>query len=133
MQSIFTGRGNGGRIRTLLSGTPASRCRSLFKRAAIIGEAFDQAADEIMRPGVRNILSPPRHIHDSIAFEHAELEIVEKQNFHTCSSKIIPRDITEMQARQQAEKRSFENSDRSSLPAILAHCPAVQAREILTE
>ena len=71
MQSMLTGLGNGGRIRTLLSGAPLPAAGSLLQRAAVIREALDQTADQVVRPGVRDVLHHLRHVHDGIAVQHA--------------------------------------------------------------
>ena len=58
--------------RTLAVGGP------FLQRAAVIAEALDQSADEIVRPGVRDLTHHRRHIHHSVALQHAKLEIIEE-------------------------------------------------------
>jgi len=71
MQSMFTGFGSGGRMRTLLSGIPLLAAAVFFERAAIVPKALDQPADQVVRPGVWNIAHQLRHVHDRIALHHA--------------------------------------------------------------
>ena len=67
MQSILTGLGSGGRIRTLSSGTPVPAGGRLLKRAAVVRKALDQTADQVVRPGVRDVAHHLRHVHHGIA------------------------------------------------------------------
>ena len=84
MQSMLTGRGSGGRTRTPASGTPVPSRDGLFELRPVLGEALDQAADQIVRAEMRDILHDGGDIDDSVAFEHAQLVVIEVQDLH-CS------------------------------------------------
>ena len=70
-------------MRTLASGMPwpcAAACSSLL---AIAREALDQAVDQVARPDMRDVLHDGGDIDDGVvAFQHAELEVVEIEDFH---------------------------------------------------
>jgi hypothetical protein len=50
----------------------------VFELFAVIAEALDQADDQIVRTGMRNVLHHRRHVNHAVALEDAELEIIEK-------------------------------------------------------
>jgi hypothetical protein len=54
----------------------------LFQFGPDLRKSLDQAADEIVRPGVWDIRDHFRHVHHGVAPEHAQLEIIKEQNLH---------------------------------------------------
>ena len=82
MQSILIGRGSGGRIVTLSSGDGAAAAGRLLDPIAIVGPAFDDAIDEIVRPEMRHVLDRGHDVHDDVILEHTKPEIIEKQDLH---------------------------------------------------
>ena len=82
MQTMLSGRGSGGRMRTLKA-QRRCRCRRLLRACLVFAEALDQAADEVMRAGVRDVAHDVHHVdHGVVALQHAELEIVEEEQLH---------------------------------------------------
>ena len=59
---MLTGRGNGGRIRTLVERRTRAGGGRFFQRAAVIREALDQTADQVVRPCVRDVAHHLRHV-----------------------------------------------------------------------
>ncbi len=80
MQSMLTGFGKGGRMRTLATGTPWPFAAGVLDLRAIGGKALDQPIHQIARPGMRNVAHYGRDIdHGIVALQHAKLKIVEVQ------------------------------------------------------
>ena len=136
-----------------LKRNPVAGAGSLLQRAAVVAEAFDQPADQVMRPGVRDVLHESRHVNDGIAVQHAEFEIIEKQNLHllllesrpgyyeyvtVCSTKIgeirqVQTAHTQRRFGGVAGSRTRWKQCRQQSTSDPAHRPAIQAREIFAE
>ena len=84
MQSMLTGRGNGARTRTPATAHARAARDRLFELRPVFGKPLDQSVDQIVRAEMRDILHHGGDIDDSVAFEHAQLVVIEVQDLH-CS------------------------------------------------
>ena len=56
--------------------------RRLLQSRPILGESLDQPVDQIVRAGMRDVLHHGRDVDDGLAFDHAELVVVEVHQLH---------------------------------------------------
>ena len=65
MQTMLIGLGSGGRMRTLATRHALPLGGRLLELGPVLGEALDQAADQVVRPDVRDVLHDRRDIDDA--------------------------------------------------------------------
>src|ERR1051326_3826447 len=98
MQTMVVGFGRGGRTRTPLTRprlTPPGRALAhpahlprlalpgrVLDLLAVVAEAGDEPTHEVAGADVGDVLHRVRDVHHLVAAEHAELEVVEEQQFH---------------------------------------------------
>ena len=84
MQSIFTGRGSGGRIRTDASSRPEA-CPTLPRSVERIAPSFDDARDDVLWVGSENVTYEPGHVYHRRVSKDSEFVVIKKEKPHACS------------------------------------------------
>src|SRR5438094_2113229 len=73
---------------TLFRSAGAARDRR-FQASCVVRPPLDQPADQVVRPGVRDVLHRVRHVDHGVALEHSQLEVVEEQQLHGCLLRVV--------------------------------------------
>ena len=67
---MLPGFGSGGRMLARCdSGTPVPLAAALLELAAVVVEALDQAADQVVRADVRDVVHHGGHVDDGVALD----------------------------------------------------------------